>query len=77
MVRGHYEQQPAYRLTSDLQLNYQSVTRVYQRLREAIYHVTELEGKKLSDEIEMDESYFDGRRKDKRGRGVKGKKHCI
>jgi transposase len=73
IVKGFYLQQPAYRLTHDLQTDYQTVTRVYQRLREAIYHVAELEGGKLSGEIEMDESYFAGRRKGQRGRGAKGK----
>jgi transposase len=65
--------QPAYKLSHDLELDYQTVTRVYQRLRETLYHVAELEGKKLSGEIEMDESYFGGRRKGKRGRGSGGK----
>ena len=73
IVRGFYEQQPAYRLASDLQLNYQAVVRVYQHLREALYHVAELEGKKLNGEIEMDEAYFGGRRKGRRGRGARGK----
>ena len=73
IVRGFYEQQPAYRLANDLDLNYQSVSRVYHHLREAVYRVTELEGKKLRGEIEMDEAYFGGRRKGKRGRGAKGK----
>ena len=73
IVRGFYEQQPAYRLARDLDLNYQSVSRVYQRLREAVYHVAELEGKKLKGEIELDEAYFGGRRKGKRGRGARGK----
>lgn len=52
---------------------HKTITRVYQRLREAIYHVTELEGSRLNGEIEIDESYFGGRRKGKRGRGAKGK----
>ena len=73
IVQGFYQQQPAYRLAHDLGLNYQAVTRVYQRLREAIYHVSELEGKKLSGEVEMDESYFGGKRKGTRGRGARGK----
>jgi transposase len=73
IVQGFYQQQPAYRLSHDLGTNYQAVTRVYQRLREAIYHVAELEGKKLSGEIELDEAYFGGRRKGKRGRGARGK----
>ncbi|MDE2234511.1 MAG: IS1595 family transposase [Gammaproteobacteria bacterium] len=48
-------------------------TRVYQRLREALFHVTELEGGKLKGEIELDEAYFGGRRKGKRGRDAAGK----
>lgn len=73
IVQGFYQQQPAYRLAHDLGLDYQTITRVYQRLREAIYHVAELEGGRLNGEVEMDESYFGGRRKGKRGRGAKGK----
>src|SRR3989338_6569956 len=49
------------------------ITRIYQRLREAIYHVAELEAGKLKGEIEIDEAYFGGRRKGKRGRGASGK----
>jgi len=57
-------------------VDYQTVTRVYQRLRRALYHVAELEGGKLSGDIELDESYFGGKRKG-RGRGAKRKKHCF
>ena len=60
-------------MATDLNMHYQSVTRVYQRLRESVYHVTELEGGKLKGEIEIDEAYFGGRRKGKRGRGAAGK----
>jgi transposase len=73
IVRGFHQQQPAYRLATDLDTDYKTITRVYQKLREAIYHVAELEGKRLSGEVEMDESYFGGRRKGKRGRSAKGK----
>ena len=73
IVQGFYQQQPAYLLASDLGMDYQAVTRVYQKLRLALYHITELEGAKLSGEIEMDESYFGGKRKGTRGRGAKGK----
>ncbi len=73
IVQGFYQQQPAYRLAHDLGADYKTITRVYQRLREAIYHVAELEGRRLSGEVEMDESYFGGRRKGKRGRGAAGK----
>jgi len=73
IIRGFYQQQPAYRLASDLGVSYQTVTRVYQKLRQAIYHVSELESRKLAGEIELDEAYFGGRRKGKRGRGAAGK----
>ena len=73
IITGFYQQQPAYRVASDLGIDYQVVTRVYQRLREAIYHVAELEAGKLKGEIEIDEAYFGGRRKGKRGRGAAGK----
>ena len=73
VLTGFYQQQPAYRLATDLGLNYQAITRVYQRLREATYHVAELEAGKLKGEIEIDDAYFGGRRKGKRGRGAAGK----
>ena len=73
ILTGFYQQQPAYRLGTDLSIDYQSVTRVYQHMREAIYHVAELEAGKLKGEIEIDEAYFGGRRKGKRGRGAAGK----
>ncbi len=44
----------------------------FQRLRELIYEMTE-EDTAFSGEVEVDESYFGGRRKGKRGRGAKGK----
>jgi transposase len=73
IVKGFYQLSPAYRLSSDLSVDYQTVTRVYQKMREAIYHIAELEGGKLKGEIELDEAYFGGRRKGKRGRGAGGK----
>ena len=73
ILKGFYQVQPAYKLSHDLDLDYKTITRVYQQMREAIYHVAELEGTRLSGEIEMDESYFGGRRKGKRGRGAQGK----
>ena len=44
ILQGFYQQQPAYRLASDLGLDAKTVTRVYQRLRIALFHITELEG---------------------------------
>ena len=50
-----------------------NATRVYQHLRECLYHTAELEAGRLRGEIELDEAYFGGRRKGKRGRGAAGK----
>jgi transposase len=73
ILQGFYRQQPAYRLASDLGLDAKTITRVYQRLRIALFHTAELEGAKLSGQIELDESYFGGVCKGPRGRGAKGK----
>jgi transposase len=73
ILQGFYQQQPAYRLSLDLQVDIKVVTRIYQRLREALYYLTELEGGRLKGEIELDEAYFGGKRKGKRGRGAAGK----
>jgi len=66
ILQGFYQLQPAYRLAQDLGVDVKVVMRVYQRLREAVFHLTELEGGKLKGEIELDEAYFGGRRKGKR-----------
>lgn len=75
IIKGFHQQIPAYRLAGDLGVDMKVVSRVYQRLRQVIYHLAELEGaeSKLSGEIELDEAYFGGRRKGKRGRGAAGK----
>ncbi len=73
IVTGFYQQVPAYRLANDIGVDYQTVTRVFQNLRLLVYHIAELEGAKLSGEVEMDEAYFGGKRKGKRGRGAAGK----
>ncbi len=56
ILQGFYQLQPAYRLSQDLGLDVKVVTRIYHRLREALYHVTELEAGKLKGEIELDEA---------------------
>jgi transposase len=75
ILQGFYQQVPAYRLASDLGVDTKVISRVYQRLRTIIFHTSELEGvtNKMSGEIELDEAYFGGRRKGKRGRGAAGK----
>lgn len=42
-------------------------------MRGLLFHQCELEGKKLSGEIEIDEAYFGGKRKGKRRRAAAGK----
>jgi transposase len=58
----------------ELRISYQAVARVFRLIREIIFLQAELEGKKLSGDVELDESYFGGKRKGKRGRGAAGKK---
>src|SRR3989338_10630984 len=58
ILTGFYQQQPPYPVATDLGLNYQTITRVYQRMREAIYHVSELEAGKLKGAIEIDGAHF-------------------
>ena len=73
VIVGFYQQQPATQCALDLRVNYQAVTRIYQRIRNLLLHLCELEGAKMSGEIELDESYFGGKRKGNRGRGAAGK----
>ncbi len=72
-LQGFYPWQPAYCLAQDLGVDVKVVTRLYQRLREALSHVTELEAGQLKGEIELDEAYFGGKRKGQRGRATAGK----
>lgn len=67
------EQRPAYQVALEHGLRYYTVSKIFKDLREIIYHQCELEGKRLSGDIEIDEAYFGGRRKGKRGRGAAGK----
>src|SRR3989338_3739994 len=48
ILKGFYQTQPPYNLPHDLGLDSQRVPRVSHRLREAIYHVAEWGGGKLS-----------------------------
>jgi transposase len=55
-------------------VNVKTAAYYYQRLREIIAAQTSLESHEVFDgEIEVDESYFGGRRKGNRGRGASGK----
>ena len=63
------------RCASDLiVVNHKTAAYYYHRLREIIAHKLSQESDEfLSGEIEVDESYFGGHRKGKRGRGAAGK----
>jgi transposase len=63
ILKGFYHQIPAYRLASDLGLDVKTVTRVYQQLRQTLYHQAERDGGRLRGQIELDESYFGDHRK--------------
>ena len=67
------EQRPAYQIATEHGLHYATVSKIFRNIREIIFHQCELEGKRLSGNIEIDEAYFGGRRKGKRGRGAAGK----
>lgn len=62
------------RATTDLVgVNRHTATLYFRKLRELIARQVEAETPFLSGEIELDESYFGGHRKGKRGRGAAGK----
>jgi len=62
----------ARRAARELGLAYNTVHRLFLLFRERIYRASSQEDQ-LSGEVEMDESYFGGRRRGKRGRGAAGK----
>ncbi|MFU2058869.1 IS1595 family transposase [Avibacterium volantium] len=57
-----------------LEINPNSAALFYRKIREVIsYHLAQYANEIFAGEIELDESYFGGKRKGKRGRGAKGK----
>jgi len=73
VISAFRRQQSALLTSQDTGIPYKAVKRIYDNLRLTIVRECEREGEKLSGEIELDETYFGGRRKDKRGRGAAGK----
>jgi transposase len=61
------------KMTEQLNINYKTVYHAVHLIRLAILSHAEDAEDLLSGEIELDESYFGGRRKGKRGRGAAGK----
>jgi transposase len=60
----------ANRTSKELGLNYKTVQKKYMLFREKIAEHSEKNFQKLSGELEIDETYFGGKRKGKRGRGA-------
>ena len=73
ILKGFYQLVPAYRLAQDLRVDVKVVSRVYQRLREVLFHLTELEAGRLKGEIELDEAYFGVAGKESVGAGPPAK----
>lgn len=73
VLLGFVEQRPAYQVASDYGVSYPTVARIFRHIRILLYHQCELEGRRLSGSIEVDEAYFGGKRKGQRGRGASGK----
>ena len=73
VISAFRRQQSALLTSHDTGIPYKAVKRIYDNLRLAIVRACEKEAGKLSGEIELDESYFGGKRKGKRGRGAAGK----
>lgn len=54
-------------------IHFNSAVQFYHRLRQVIYLELSLDSPMMDGEVEVDESYFGGHRKGKRGRGAAGK----
>jgi transposase len=63
----------ARRAANELNINYKTVQSRFMHFRKCISNYCLLEAKKLNGELELDESYFGGKRKGNRGRGAKNK----
>ena len=63
----------ARRAANELNINYNVVHRKFMHFRRCISNYCNNEARKLNGELEIDESYFGGKRKGNRGRGAKNK----
>ena len=63
----------ARRAANELNLEYKSVHRKFMQFRKKIAVYCNQEARKLNGEVELDESYFGGKRKGNRGRGAYNK----
>mgnify|MGYP001558220956 CR=1 FL=1 len=63
----------ARRATNEMKLDYKSVHKKFMQFRKSIAVYCDNEVRKLNGELELDESYFGGKRKGNRGRGANNK----
>jgi len=63
----------ARRAAIELELNYKTVQDKFMQFRRVIAEYCNQEAKRLNGELELDETYFGGKRKGKRGRGANNK----
>ena len=68
-----YLELSASKTADELDIDYGVVHRKFMQFRKRIAEYCNQEAKKLNGELEIDESYFGGRRKGNRGRGAKNK----
>ena len=68
-----YLEVSARKTASEMDLDYGIVHRKFMKFRKRIKHYCDQEAKKLKGKLELDESYFGGKRKGNRGRGAKNK----
>ena len=65
-----YLEVSARKTAKELGFNYRLVHRKFMQFRRAINNFCAMEAQKLNGELELDETYFGGKRKGKRGRGA-------
>lgn len=73
LLRAFVLQASANHAAKSVGVSYPTAYTAFRRFREVLADLAEAEGRKLLGEIEVDESYFGGRRKGRRGRGAAGK----
>ena len=71
-----YLEVSARKTSNELNINYKTVQSRFMQFRKCIANYCNSEAKKLNGELELDESYFGGKRKGNRGRGAKNKAIC-
>lgn len=67
----------ARKASKHLGFSYNKIKSIFDKIREKIFDYQQKDFKKLLGELELDESYFGGKRKGKRGRGANNKKKVF